>query len=96
MATKNQWPYENTEHHFLLICREHILYPEETPSAFVASLWELVRELGKKYGFDSGGFAIRFGAPERTGGSVRHLHAHVIVGFPGDNEKYGQVFFRVA
>lgn len=96
IATENAWPYAHTSRHILFIAREHILGIADTSPEHIAALWRLARELGERLGFNAGGLCIRFGEPERTGGTVRHLHAHVIVGHPKDDERYGAVVFRVA
>lgn len=79
IVKKNDWPYKNTLHHFVFIPDRHLEnFSELTPDDFKALL-ELVTWTIKEFKIPGGGFAMRFGEPDYTGASVRHLHAHLIV-----------------
>lgn len=78
LLTKNQWPYENTEHHFLVIARRHAERLNQlSPTAWPA-LGELVAFAEKEFGIVSGSLRLRFGDPRQNGGTVRHLHAQLL------------------
>lgn len=88
--TTNHWPYENTLHHFLLI---HICHAENIGDINEEAWQELLELLWwaeKEFGIESGGIGIRFGDPARNGGTVNHLHVHLIVANP-DITKPGYV-----
>ena len=81
LVTENQWPYENTEFHLLLIALRHV----QTLSEFGEDLGPAFAELGKlackyldAYGTDTSGLGMRIGEPSLTGGTVDHLHAHLL------------------
>lgn len=86
LVTENMWPYMHTKRHLLFLHLKHIEHVSEiSPEAF-AELLDLVKEFAVKFRMDYGVFAIRFGDGP-NGGSVKHLHAHVIVADP-DVENY--------
>jgi len=80
-VTENQWPYADTNFHLLMIAREHV----ETLSDFGGRIGPAFAELGKLsakylglYGTNTAGLGMRIGNPAETGGTVRHLHAHLL------------------
>jgi diadenosine tetraphosphate (Ap4A) HIT family hydrolase len=77
--TPNAHPYENTEHHFLIIPDRHYtgihdISPKD---------WSVVREFalkaGSRFHFKGGGLTVRFGDTALSGATVQHLHWHLIV-----------------
>lgn len=78
IVTSNQWPYEHTSAHFLLIARHHIQTITELPSGAFEELGSHVKHLIDNYDLDYGGLAMRFGDIRYTGATVNHLHAHVL------------------
>ncbi len=78
-VTPNQWPYDHTQYHFLIIHQEDISdLTQVTPEA-AQELIELSQWLQQKYKLVGGALCMRFGDTNYTGGSVRHLHAQFIV-----------------
>jgi ATP adenylyltransferase len=78
VLTENQWPYENTRVHLLLIHREHAeKLIDVSPEAWM-DLGGLVTWAEQHYGILSGGLGMRFGDPSGNGGSVRHLHTQLL------------------
>jgi len=77
-VTKNDYPYEGSLAHYLIVARRHVLSFEELPDAAGAELWELRRELRSRHE------ALAFATVERSGnmlyngGSVAHLHVHFV------------------
>ena len=79
--TTNMSPYEGTKHHFLFVYKKaHVLFPSEITPESRADLFELINWTIETYKIEGGSFFMRFGDHRYTGGSVEHLHAHVIVG----------------
>lgn len=80
-VTENQWPYADTEFHLLLIAREHMRtladFGEAVGPAF-AELGQLATKYLDTYGTDTAALGMRIGDPAQTGGTVDHLHAHII------------------
>ena len=81
LVTENQWPYPDTEFHLLMIAREHVQtlsdFGENVGPAF-AELGALATKYLDIYGTDTAGFGMRIGDPSKTGGTVDHLHAHLM------------------
>lgn len=79
-VSENGWPYEGTKLHLMFFYKDHISKISEiNPDAF-EELQELLTWIEKKYKIKGGGFFIRFGETERTGSSVQHLHAQLVIG----------------
>ena len=79
LLTKNQWPYEHTKFHFLVIYRTHAEHLNELAPEAGQELFELLAWLEQEYAIPGGGVAIRFGDTSYSAGSVNHLHAQVIM-----------------
>lgn len=78
IVTTNQWPYENTKAHYLLIARQHIQTVTELPSGAFEEFGDHIKRLIEKDNMPSGGVAMRFGKVEEVGGTVEHLHGHLL------------------
>lgn len=79
LVTTNKWPYDHTKHHFLLIHKQHIeMLSEVSPEAAV-ELFEHFAWLEKEYHLVGGGVGIRFGDTNYSAGTVKHLHAQLII-----------------
>jgi len=50
-----------------------------------ADLWKLAAQVCNDYNIPGGGLSLRFGPPEKSGATVRHLHAQLIV--PKDGKR---------
>ncbi len=80
LISPNDFPYEGTKLHLLLVYRYAVKYPSETHPRAWSELQQHIAWIEKEYRLKGGMVAMRFGEPEHTGGSVDHLHLHVIVG----------------
>lgn len=78
VVTTNQWPYENTDAHYLLIAKRHIETVTELPLDAFEDLGRQVKKLVTEEELAYGGLAMRFGDTRFTGATVSHLHAHVL------------------
>ncbi len=79
LVTRNQWPYEHTSFHFLLIAKVHVEHLRDLPAEAGTELIELVKKLDDLYHFEGGGLAIRFGSTQYSAGTVAHLHAQIVI-----------------
>jgi diadenosine tetraphosphate (Ap4A) HIT family hydrolase len=80
LVTKNDTPYEGTVHHFLFVYKgEFTSKFSDLPNQHRLELFELYDWVNETYQIESGAFLMRYGG-HGNGSSVRHLHAHVIVG----------------
>lgn len=79
IITENSWPYENTEHHFILIGERHIEQFSELTIEDFSAVKALIDWSIREYNIPGGGIALRFGDTSHTGSTVCHLHFHLIV-----------------
>lgn len=79
ILTTNQWPYQHTKYHFLLIYKEHATKLADLKAEAGAELFTMLKKLEKKYHFEGGGFAMRFGDTDFSAGTVNHLHVQLVV-----------------
>lgn len=79
-VTPNEFPYKGTRLHLLLVPDEHVtdladLSPQAQQDFFAVLTW--VRDHHRLTHY---GLAVRNGLCEYTGGTVRHLHVHLLQG----------------
>jgi ATP adenylyltransferase len=82
LVTENFKPYTGLRHHFLLIVQRHIERIEDLSTAEEHDFFERYRALAQTYGFAGASIQWRSGLTALTGASVKHLHAHILVGQP--------------
>lgn len=75
----NLWPYDNTRIHLLAIHEQHAESLGDVPSEEWWDLFQLLRWAENEYKIRGGCIGIRFGDPSLNAGTIRHLHAHLIV-----------------
>lgn len=92
IVTENQWPYPAAKFHFLIIAKEHTEKLADLPRGAGDELLFISSFIEAKYGIESGALCMRFGEPYLNGGTVDHLHAHLIV---PDSENEKPLFFWV-
>jgi ATP adenylyltransferase len=78
----NDFPYKGTRLHLLLIPREHVLDIVDLSDAARAGFWGALTFAREWYNLDHYGLGVRNGRCESTGGTIRHLHIHMLVGDP--------------
>lgn len=79
IATRNAWPYENTKEHLLFVIKRHILIPEEMTEKEIVDLWDIIKKVKKKLGITHSTLLMRSDSTNKTGATVHHLHAQLIV-----------------
>ena len=77
-VTRNDFPYEGAAAHYLIVARRHVTSFEELPDEAGAELWAIRRELAARLGAVSYATVERSGDMRFNGGSVAHLHVHVV------------------
>jgi ATP adenylyltransferase len=85
-VTPNMYPYENTLHHLLFITNRHISNSLELTQEEWGELQEQITWAMTEYDLSHGTLLMRSGDMTKTGSSVLHLHAQLVVG-TGDNTK---------
>lgn len=91
----NDYPYDRTKHHLLAIPKEHVKTVSELSKAARAEFLEVITQAEKHFGMTSYAVAMRSGDARYNGGSVEHLHAHIIVG-DTDNPEHEPVRVKVS
>ena len=79
----NDFPYKGTSLHLLLIPDEHVTDLVDLSTEARAGLFEALAFARAEYDLQHYGLGVRNGRCEFTGGTIRHLHMHVLVGDPG-------------
>jgi diadenosine tetraphosphate (Ap4A) HIT family hydrolase len=92
-VTRNDFPYEGTDAHYLIVARRHVQAFEELPDEAGAELWAIRRELAARLGAPAYATVERSGDMRLNGGSVEHLHVHFVALGPEPAET---VRFRVS
>lgn len=79
ILTTNHWPYDFTQHHFIAVHRKHIENVREISPKAWNELLSIFRYIEKHFRLKGGAIGIRFGDVTKTGATIGHLHAHLIV-----------------
>ncbi len=77
-VTRNDFPYEGTDAHYLIVARRHVESFTELPDEAGAELWRIRRELAARLGAVAYATVERSGDMRFNGGSVAHLHVHFV------------------
>jgi diadenosine tetraphosphate (Ap4A) HIT family hydrolase len=75
---ENDFPYEGTEAHYLIVSRHHVATFDELPDDAGAELWEIRRRLKDRRPAPAFATVERSGDMRLNGGSVEHLHVHMV------------------
>lgn len=78
-VTKNKYPYKHTKLHLLFVAKEHVNSVAGLSPAARKDIGEVIAEIEKRYKLTSYGQFMRAGDFRYNGGTVFHLHGHVIV-----------------
>lgn len=76
----NAYPYPGTRLHLLAIPRRHVPDLLDLGADELAEFWEVARNVRDRYGLEFYGLGARCGDCAYTGGTVRHVHVHLVVG----------------
>ncbi len=85
-VTDNMYPYSPTKHHRLIIYKQHISHGSEIGKEAWVELQKILQEEISQRGIAGGAFVMRFGDTHYTGGTVSHLHAHILQSDPESSE----------
>ncbi|HCC84755.1 MAG TPA: hypothetical protein DEP87_03670 [Candidatus Pacebacteria bacterium] len=78
LIVPNQWPYEHTKVHLLLILRTHVTDLSQLDPTAGQELIELTQWAQREFKILGGALAVRFGDTNFSAGTINHLHAHLI------------------
>jgi ATP adenylyltransferase len=76
----NRYPYKETKLHLLLIPDQHVADILDLSDASLADFWIALAWIRRTYTLEYYGVAMRCGDCRYTGGTIQHVHVHVIVG----------------
>jgi dihydrofolate reductase/diadenosine tetraphosphate (Ap4A) HIT family hydrolase len=76
----NRFPYRGTRLHLLLVPDDHVTDMADLSAAAQADFWSALAWVREQYALTYYGLAVRNGDPRFTGGTIRHLHVHLLVG----------------
>jgi thymidylate synthase len=79
IVTKNQWPYEHTKLHLMLVLKYHAEKLTDISKDAAHEYIELIQWIEETYKVKGGMFGMRIGEPELSGATVRHLHGQYVV-----------------
>jgi len=77
-VTKNDYPYEGTAAHYLIVPHAHVASFDELPDEAGAELWAIKRRLKEELSPLACATVERSGDMRFNGGSVAHLHTHFV------------------
>src|SRR2546423_658195 len=79
-VTPNRYPYKGTRRHLMLIPDEHVTDLVDLSPTAQQDFWSVLGWLRDEYKMTYYGLGARNGDARFTGGTIRHLHVHVVVG----------------
>jgi ATP adenylyltransferase len=88
-VTPNEFPYRGTRLHLLLVPDEHVTDLADLSPEAQQDFWSVLRWVKDHFGLTYYGLVARNGESEFTGGTVRHLHVHVLQGDVDDPHHQG-------
>jgi ATP adenylyltransferase len=79
-VTPNEFPYPGTILHLLLVPHQHAAEMLDLDQEVLQDFWSALRAVRERYRLSYYGLGIRNGDCRFTGATIRHVHAHVLVG----------------
>lgn len=80
VATPNEFPYAGTRLHLLLVPKAHVVDLLDLDDAARADFWTALEAVRRDHGLFYYGLGARNGDCRFTGGTIAHVHVHVVVG----------------
>lgn len=80
VVRQNAYPYQGTRLHLLVVPRRHVTDLLDLPDHELAEFWQVGRQIRRRYGLDFFGLGVRCGECAYTGGTIAHVHVHLVVG----------------
>jgi ATP adenylyltransferase len=96
IVAKNDYPYEHTSTHLLLVAKEHVSKLETLSPPARHDFMDVLARIEKDFKLFSFSVGMRVGDFRYNGGSVDHLHAHVVVGDFSNPEDHHKVRFKMS
>lgn len=80
VVRKNDYPYEGSKIHLLLVYKKHTDSIESINPEGMVELFDHLRWVRKKFKIKGSTLIMRFGDSSYTGATITHLHAHLVSG----------------
>ncbi len=94
-VTTNRFPYHGTKLHYLLLPDEHVEDLVDLSPESHVDFWTALRWARDEHGLRYYGLAARNGDCAYTGGTIRHVHVHLLQGDVEDPD-HGSVRVRLS
>jgi len=79
-VTENEFPYAGTRVHLLLVPKQHVTDLLDLDESARADMWVALDAVRREFGLTFYGLGARNGDCRYTGGTIAHVHLHLIVG----------------
>ncbi len=79
-VTRNRYPYPNARLHLLFVPAVHVSDLTDLPIAAQADFWDVLAWAKQRFALDFYGLGARCGDCAFTGGTIQHVHLHLLVG----------------
>ncbi len=79
-VTPNEYPYQETKLHLLLVPDEHVADLIDLSAEAQREFWQVLEWIRDHYSLTYYGLGSRNGDCRYTGGTIYHVHVHVLVG----------------
>jgi ATP adenylyltransferase len=89
VTSENAYPYRGSRLHYLLAPTEHVVDLLDLKDEMLADFWVALRRLSTEHDLDFYGLGARCGDCRYTGGTIAHVHVHVVVGDVDDPAHQG-------
>jgi diadenosine tetraphosphate (Ap4A) HIT family hydrolase len=77
---KNQHKYNNNvEHQIMFVSKQEVATLWDLPPQAFNGLRKVMKKVSTMLNISGGGFVSRFGVPEKSGATVKHLHLQLLV-----------------
>lgn len=96
IVSKNDYPYEHTTLHLLLVAKEHVQKTSQLCPAAKVDFMCVLDRIERDFDLFSFALGMRVGDFRYNGGSVDHLHGHVVVGDFSDPDNHQKVRFKMS
>lgn len=80
LVRHNDFPYAGTRLHLLVVPRRHVTDLLDLTDDELAGFWRVGRVLRDRFELDFYGLGARCGDCRFTGGTIAHVHVHLVVG----------------
>src|ERR1700722_9918614 len=94
-VSHNDFPYTGARLHLLIVPSRHVTDLLDLRDEELAEFWQIGRQLRDLYHLDYYGLGARCGDCRFTGGTIAHVHVHLIVG-DADNEDHIPVRMKLS